>query len=554
MGATEYISVDASDMPRARSNRVFRRASMPLFAAKVVGAVLLAACAGAPPAGDQHPDLVAPTPNPLELSANVGESATGTVQMHNTGGASLSFSVDTDEEWLTTDPVSGTVQPDAYQSLTVVAACPETVGTYMGTITIDSNDPSPSTHEVDTTLTCTDVTTPPPPEIECEEIDEGAAGPTLRCVSAEVGLRLEVPWQGEAVRVESLPVEDVGETPAQSQFEPLGGRPVIHVAIFNVYNATPRQLFDPPLEVWLDYDAQQFEAATPLLNEGELGLGVWDGTESAWVVAGHGVFHDGFWVADPIGSDDLILQGNQADAQPRFQITGKPEGGRVVALFREVLPTLPIALGALPYDPDHMLKSFDSCKNTTIDGLGDVVECTSAMVGLTVRVPLQEGGTVTPEVVALPWNKATTFIATEVDDTTGTNDSETDLQRRLMNFVVVDADDPDRVLTSFDPPMEFEVLYAPDDKEPEANPVLRLNYWDEYMEEFVVLGEGACTACREDDGSPIVGCTWGNAVAAGETSDPEFGGAFFRVEAGTGEGRAKFTFDRWGDRMVAFAR
>jgi hypothetical protein len=420
---------------------------------------------------------------------------------------------------------------------------------------------------------------PAAPALACvEEFPAGPAEPTLVCTLAEGRVTVEVPWQGFAVEVASLPLDGLGYLPATGGFDPgdftpLSSWPLIHLGVTGATSGLPITTFDPVVQVTARYDAAQFAAATPFVGEGELGLGVWSQADETWMLFGYGVYHEGFWLADPIGSDDLVLQGRPADLQPRYLMTGSPAGGEAIALVKSTPPTLPISFGRLPSDPDHMLKEFDQgCETVSIDFVGDAVECASS-VGLTVRVPYQTrpgitpsqtNGPIVPRVVAIPWNKASTFEFSGVDQFQTSQQSETQLIRNLMNFLVVDDADPTIVLFDFDPPLEFEVVYTLEDADPTVNPVLFVNYWDEYVERFVALGFGFTDACFElvfDEETsqfeylgPFPGCSWGEALAA-EPVD-EYDGAFFQWndEVVPSGGVARFTFDRWGDRQVAFGR
>ncbi len=389
---------------------------------------------------------------------------------------------------------------------------------------------------------------PTPLATVCVNVPVGATEPTLRCVFGEEAVVVEVPWQGAAVEVASRDLEDERDLPEQDDFVPLAAWPLVDLAVTWAGGA-PVTDFDPPLALTVAYEASDFADAQPFLDEGELGLGVWDALNEQWIVVGHGVFHEGFWLADPIAGGDLVLVNDVVSdpPRPRYQMFGSAAGGRAVTVVASTLPTMPLAWGAVPFDPDHMLKGFDAGCEVDVDG----VACTSEMVGVTVRVPNQTSGVV-PRVIALPWNKAETFMDTEVDDYWSTGDGVAELSRRLMNFVVVDDDDPTTYLTTFDPPLEIEIAYRPEDTADFAtDPVLRMVYWDEQSEQIVVLGDGTKESCV--DGGFIADCTWGRAVEATPTSDARFQGDFF-LSDGTGGGIAKFSFDRWGDRMVAFAK
>lgn len=394
-----------------------------------------------------------------------------------------------------------------------------------------------------------------PRALDCREVDRSSEGPTLECQSDSGDVNVRIPWQGQDVQVWQWPLDGYGDLPSGGQFRPLSDSPIMLVSIAQAGTYDPLTTFDPPVTVSVRYGAQEFAGANPTVGEGELALGVWDSTNRRWIVVGQAVFHEGFWLADPVAVRGIELVTNVANEQPRYQMTGAPSGGAASAVIGVSIPALPLAWGAVPYAAERMLKEFDGpCTDVLLNDV-PAVECVSEEVGVTVRVPVQDSGRVRPRVIALPWNKASTFIPTGADDLWGVGIEVTELRRSLMNFLVVDADDPTRVLFDFDPPMEFEVAYAPEDKDPDGDPILRLAYWDEYVERFVVLGEGPTSACIGSNGEPSPGCTWGETVEAEPTSDPAFRGKFFRGDdQGTGGGIAKFTYHRWGDRMVMFGR
>lgn len=498
---------------------------------------LLTACPQTPAPGE--PGLGAPTPASVEVSAAPNEQVSSSVQFQNTGDAELTFDLQSTKPWLVPTPSSGSVAAGDTQSITVTATCPATAGTDDAVLTVHSNDPKASSAAVSVALTCA---VPPPPALVCEELpDPGYGGPTLHCVATEAGVTIDVPYQGEDVRVDSLPLDGFTGLPADGDFTPTDPTPRIRLGVYPVSGSTPLQTFDPPLEITMAYGAAEFSTADPSVGSGELALGVWDPGEPGWIVAGKAVFHDGFWVADPIGSAGLELVGNAFELKPRFALSGDANGGTVTALFGSTPPSLPLGWGAMPPDPGHMLKPFDSCAPITMAGVGSAIECVASMPGVTVRVPYQNGGTVIPKVISLPWNLSTTFMAPG-------NENQASWSRSLMNFVIVDASDPSKVLTSFDPPIEFVVAYGPEDKDPNVNPFLALTWWDETSESIEILGGGDTTSCDP----PSAGCTWGGAFSATATTDPAFNGAFFRADDTYGNGRAKFTFDRWGDRMVMY--
>ena len=396
---------------------------------------------------------------------------------------------------------------------------------------------------------------PAPSGFTCDEIAEGAPGPTLLCVSEGEEVTVRIPWQGQYVRVSSLALDGLWRLPPEDDFEPLSDWPLLHVAVEAAVSGEAVVALDPPMTLTVRYGAADFAAATPAVDEGELGLGVWDAEQERWIVVGHGVFHEGFWLADPIAGGGIDLVPDRVNAQPRFQLTGSPTGGQAISLVAATLPSLPLAWGAMPPDPEHMLKEFDGPCQEVYLAVGPAVECVASEVGLTVRVPVQGDGAVTPRVIALPWNKASTFEVDDEVETRGEHDGP--LIRRLMNFLVVDADTGE-LLTEFAPPLEFEVAYDAADKDPEVNPFLGITYWNEYVEQFVLLGGGETTECTSTfDGSTSADCAWGFPEAAEATTDERFRGFFFLTHPEAPDefgGIAKFTYDQWGDRMVVMIR
>lgn len=408
-------------------------------------------------------------------------------------------------------------------------------------------------------------TAPEAQSLACVPVDEGAGGPTLVCTLADERVVITLPWQGRELLVRSLPVDGLGFLPARYDFEPLSLWPVVRIGVVDAADEQPVLAFDPALELTVRYGSDEFDASDPTVDAGELGLGVWDEAAEDWIVVGHGVFHEGFWVADPIGGGDLTLRGDPFVGQPRFAMKGTPTAGEAVALVATTPTTLPIAWGAMPFDEDHMLMEFDSCADVVIEAV-PTVECVASMAGVTLRVPVQEGGTVTPRVIALPWNKMTTFDVAS-PQVAPSQQSEPEVER-LMNFLVVDAAEPTRFLETFDPPLEFDIAYAPEDVDPVAHPYFGVVYWDEYEERFVTLAEGYPVEgeCYPDGffdegsgtyvyGDPAAGCAWGYPVAASGVS--ELNGSAFRwddVDPTVTGGVARFTYDIWGDRIIALVR
>lgn len=231
--------------------------------------------------------------------------------------------------------------------------------------------------------------------------------------------------------------------------------------------------FNPPLWLRVDYGAATFAAANPLVDEGELALGAWNPTQQRWTVLGQGVFHQGFWLADPIAGDGitLVTDPSLTPAQPRFQLTGNASGGRAIAVVANTRAQVPLMWGRVASDPDHELVEFDGPCELVEDA--QVVECVST------------------------------------------------------------------------------------DADPSINPILSVKYWDEYAEAWVVLGFGFTTHCSAviQGAESQPDCVWGQPVEADAFDGPPvYGDGFFVTNPNGRGGVAMFTFDRWGDRLVAFGR
>ncbi|MFK7858026.1 MAG: putative Ig domain-containing protein, partial [Granulosicoccus sp.] len=85
------------------------------------------------------PILSDPSPGSLRLSAQVSDSDSGSISFGNTGNAPLTFSVRSDQAWLTTNTDSGRLGVGDRDELVVSAECGQSVETRMGTLTIGGN-------------------------------------------------------------------------------------------------------------------------------------------------------------------------------------------------------------------------------------------------------------------------------------------------------------------------------------------------------------------------------------------------------------------------------
>jgi len=102
-----------------------------------------------PPA---QPDI-AVNPTELTLTVDAGETATAQVTITNEGITGLGYTVETTSNWLTIFPVSGIVNPNQSQVLTVTADAENlSEGTHTGAIIITSNDPDEGEVEISITF------------------------------------------------------------------------------------------------------------------------------------------------------------------------------------------------------------------------------------------------------------------------------------------------------------------------------------------------------------------------------------------------------------------
>jgi hypothetical protein len=503
------VSATCSDAPGNVSGYLIITATQASTPSKQVAVNLGCSASG--------PIITAPLPNPLTLSALSGEAATGEISFQNAGDAALMFTVSTSQTWLSVTPTSGSVAPDGTQELTITAICPGDAGDYSGTATISSNDPdsSRSSRDIAVALTCA----PPPPPFVCQD-----SSGNLTCTVEEAGITVLVPWQGREVVVRSLPLSNPSQSlvAASSGFELI--RLLFNFEVVDESTSEPITTFDPPIQVTAAYTADDFSNATPTLEQGELGLAAWDESGSQWTLLGHGVYSQGFWVADPAQASGFELKG-----QPRFKMTGSTNTGTATASVSEATSSFLLAWAKLPWDPEHILVPFDGeCEQIEDEEL----TCTSTAAGVTVSLPDQNSD-IRVKMLALPMNKPATLTPTMIED------EEVAPIRLLMNLVVVDADYPTTVLDEFSPAMSFDIIYTAQDRSlaAEASGKLRLAYWHEEIEEIVVLGQGNTDNCQD---SP--GCSWGEAVAADAL-------VFVENETATG-GNAFGTFSKWGDRML----
>jgi Viral BACON domain/Leishmanolysin len=94
------------------------------------------------------------TPNPLELVGQVSTSTSSNFTLQNSGGADLTYSISSNQTWLTVSPTTGTIKPQAVLPLTALANCADIAGQQTATITITTNDPTQPTATLPVTLEC----------------------------------------------------------------------------------------------------------------------------------------------------------------------------------------------------------------------------------------------------------------------------------------------------------------------------------------------------------------------------------------------------------------
>lgn len=104
------------------------------------------------------PEISDPIPNPLNLSAEVNGSETGSISFQNSGNAQLTYTASESEPWLEiTSGVSGTVALGATATIDLTATCPATPDDLTTTLTISSNDADEPTKSVTVNLSCSAV-------------------------------------------------------------------------------------------------------------------------------------------------------------------------------------------------------------------------------------------------------------------------------------------------------------------------------------------------------------------------------------------------------------
>ena len=93
-------------------------------------------------------------PVSYDLSLSAGASTTKDLTLSNTGQVDLTYQVEEEIDWLTVNPISGTVAPGGSEKLTLTFdATALAAGTYQGQITITSNDPDEAAVAVQVKLT-----------------------------------------------------------------------------------------------------------------------------------------------------------------------------------------------------------------------------------------------------------------------------------------------------------------------------------------------------------------------------------------------------------------
>ncbi len=107
-----------------------------------------------------RPEISAPAPNPLELSAEPGQPVTGSLSFENVGGIQLSYSASESAEWLTvTSGSAGTLLPGETATVQVQATCPDSAATLSAPLAIRYHADEP-TESVTVNLLCSHTLNP----------------------------------------------------------------------------------------------------------------------------------------------------------------------------------------------------------------------------------------------------------------------------------------------------------------------------------------------------------------------------------------------------------
>jgi len=90
----------------------------------------------------------------LSLSAQLGQSESGAINLSNSGNANLIYSVSSNRNWLTVDTAGGTITPGDFATVPVNATCGNDTGNRTGTLSITSENNGGSA-TVPVTINCT---------------------------------------------------------------------------------------------------------------------------------------------------------------------------------------------------------------------------------------------------------------------------------------------------------------------------------------------------------------------------------------------------------------
>ncbi|MBA2663516.1 MAG: hypothetical protein H0U74_14605 [Bradymonadaceae bacterium] len=136
-----------------------RRASLLLMT--VMFGALVSACAGGDVSEDdaKAPRLQAFESNRLELTAQVGASATTNIVVRNIGNARLQFDLTHESEWLELEPAEGTIPGGQAGNIVFVATCPLDIGQYNAPVVLKTNDARAPQLTLTIALTCTGIVT-----------------------------------------------------------------------------------------------------------------------------------------------------------------------------------------------------------------------------------------------------------------------------------------------------------------------------------------------------------------------------------------------------------
>ena len=286
----------------------------------VLGGVL-SACASTLP-----PELA--LPHDLQVSALIGQTRQGTLEVTNAGGSPLSYALGEAADWLVfTGESKGRLEPGATADLGFVAQCPERADTLQTALTLTSDDPDRASATTQVTLVCADALRPGEEGFVAalgawnwSESDEGALGSALllgfrylQPGTVTVSVNGPPGWNGDATRhlilpgptfPNSQPSEDVWTYDLLTHGE---------TALAGIYRVTATTNRGDSYTVDLELDSSRFIHTPKNITVTPLG----DGVSVAWTpVAGAKAYYA--VVTDP--SDGIVPQQVANSAAPGLSV------------------------------------------------------------------------------------------------------------------------------------------------------------------------------------------------------------------------------------------